>query len=132
MHQQTETLDAYAASDRRMSLRAPLIVQRVRLDDDRRTFFGYAKNVSRGGLFIGTTNPKGVGSRFLVDIPLPEPINRQVRCKCEVVWQRPWSSRGKLEPGMGLRFVDLPETAASEIDEWIRTSDGVRRVGAGQ
>jgi uncharacterized protein (TIGR02266 family) len=109
-------------ADRRRSLRSPLIVQRVRAQDERRTFFGYATNISSGGLFIGATNPKEVGSRFLIQIPLPQPIGRDVHCQCEVVWRRPWQSRMLHEPGMGLRFIDLPDQDREAIDRWIEAS----------
>jgi uncharacterized protein (TIGR02266 family) len=108
-------------ADRRRTLRRPLIVQRVKAEDERRTFFGYASNISSGGLFIGTANPKDVGSRFVVEIPLPEPIARQIRCSCEVVWMRPWQKRMSHEPGMGLRFLDLAEGDRDAIDRWIES-----------
>ncbi len=113
--------------DRRRTLRSPLIVQRVREADSRRTFFGYAANISSGGLFIGTALPKEVGSHFEVEIPLPQPINREVRCHCEVVWRRPWEARMTFEPGMGLRFLDLPDEDREAIDRWIE-SHGEREV----
>jgi uncharacterized protein (TIGR02266 family) len=108
-----------AQVDRRRTLRSPLIVQRVRSLDDRRTFFGYATNISSGGLFIGAANPKEVGCRFSVEIPLPRPIDRIVRCSAEVVWRRPWAARMTHEPGMGLRFLDLPDEDRDAIERWI-------------
>ena len=107
--------------DRRRTLRRPLIVQRVKAQDDRLAFFGYATNISSGGLFIGTANPKNVGSRFTVEIPLPAPIDREIRCSCEVVWTRRWQKRMDHEPGMGLRFLDLPESDRDAIDHWIES-----------
>lgn len=115
--------------DRRRSLRAPLIVQRVRLTEERSSFFGYAKNISRGGLFIGATSPKEPGSQFQVEIPLPEPLDRTVHCTCEVMWCRQWSKGSTLEPGMGMRFLDLPEEEAEAIDHWIEESRRRQRLG---
>jgi uncharacterized protein (TIGR02266 family) len=104
----------------RRDLRAPLIVYRLRFDDGRRTFFGYSKNISRGGLFIATVNPREPGSRFEVEIPLPAPLSRTVRCTCEVVWNRQFERGVAFEPGMGLKFIDLPEEAAAVIDTWAK------------
>ena len=105
----------------RKSLRAPLIVLKVKLDDGRKCFFGYTKNISRSGIFIATVNPKEPGSRYQVEIPLPEPINRTLRCTCEVVWKRLYTKGSPYEPGMGLRFTDLEEDLAEAIDRWVRS-----------
>ena len=122
MSKRPETPDPRASQDRRKFLRAPLIVQRVRVTEDSRTFFGYAKNISRGGLFISATRPKEIGRRFSLEIPLPEPFDHTVRCKCEVVWRQPWSTDSTLQPGMGVKFLDLPEEEAESINRWIEES----------
>ena len=122
MEDHSETRTTPVGPDRRRNLRVPLIIQRVRVEDDRRTFFGYAKNISSGGLFIGAAAPKEVGSRFLVEIPLPKQLDDEVRCQCEVVWSRPWVSGMTLEPGMGIRFIDLPDREKQAIDRWIATT----------
>lgn len=109
---------------KRKSLRSPLIVLRVKLDDGRKTFFGYAKNISRSGLFIATVNPREPGERFHVELALPAPLGRSVQCDCEVVWKRLYSKGSSHEPGMGLRFIDLPEEMADVIDRWVRAELG--------
>lgn len=107
-------------ADLRQYLRAPLIIQKVHLDTDRTVFFGYSKNISCSGLFIATTNPIEVGERINLEIPLPEPIGGTVRCCCEVVWKRPLGKHLPFEPGIGLKFIDMPPELAKEIDQWIR------------
>jgi uncharacterized protein (TIGR02266 family) len=108
----------------RRNLRSPLLVLRVRLDDGRKTFFGYAKNIGRGGIFIATVNPKEPGTRFQVEIPLPAPLCRNLQCFCEVVWKRDFSPNSLYEPGMGLKFIDLPDEHAVRIDQWVREVQG--------
>jgi uncharacterized protein (TIGR02266 family) len=103
----------------RRNLRAPLLVLKVKVDDGRKVFFGYAKNISRSGLFIATTNPREPGTSFQVEIPLPPPVNRKLICTCEVVWKRDFSPKAIYEPGMGLKFLDLPEAQAEEIHRWV-------------
>ncbi len=110
-------------ADQRKNLRSPLLVVKVRIDDGSRTFFGYTKNISRSGLFIGTVNPREPGSRFQVEIPLPHPLEQQVQCSCEVVWQRQYRKSSPYEPGMGLRFVDLPSETAEAIERWVKQND---------
>jgi len=109
-----------SSGDQRKSLRSPLLVLKVKVDSGRKSFFGYAKNISKSGMFIATTNPRDAGSRFQVEIPLPTPLNRTVDCTCEVVWNRQFSRKSEQEPGMGLRFCDLEETIARDIDTWVR------------
>jgi len=107
-------------TDKRRNLRAPLLVRKVRLEEDRKVFFGYGKNLSRGGIFIATVNPLEPGTRVTVELPLPPPLTGEVLCRCEVVWNRPFRAASPLEPGMGLRFLDLPADAGSLIDGWAR------------
>jgi len=106
---------------KRKALRRPLIVLRARLENDRKSFFGYAKNISRGGMFISSVNPYDPGSRFKVEFPLPEPCRNIVACQCEVVWKRNFEPRGRHEPGMGLRFTDIPDDQADVIDAWVHS-----------
>nr|WP_320114181.1 PilZ domain-containing protein [uncultured Desulfuromonas sp.] len=114
--QQPEQPDA----DKRTKLRAPLMIKKIRLDDGEKAFFGYSTNLSCSGLFISTVNPAEPGSRFQIEIPLPPPINRDIRCQCETVWKRSYSPKNPYEPGMGLRFIDLSEEDKQEIDAWVR------------
>jgi len=107
--------------DQRRELRSPLLVQNVKVEPaGQKAFFGYAKNISRSGMFIGTTNPKEPGSQFNVEIPFPAPIATTITCACEVVWQRNFSRKSQYEPGMGLKFVDLPKELAERIDAWVK------------
>ncbi len=109
-------------ADQRKNLRSPLLILKVKLDDGDRTFFGYAKNISKSGLFIATVNPHEPGSRFQIEVPLPEPMRTSVQCGAEVVWKRHYTRGGPYEPGMGLRFLDLPQGVAESIDGWIKDS----------
>jgi uncharacterized protein (TIGR02266 family) len=108
----------------RKSLRSPLIVLRVKLDDGHKSLFGYAKNISRSGFFIASVKPREPGEHFQVELVLPAPIGRSVQCSCEVVWKRLYSKGSSYEPGMGLRFLDLPEDIAEAIDRWVAAEIG--------
>jgi len=108
-----------SAQDQRTSLRVPITVTRVSENGEPTTFFGYAKNISRSGMLIGATNPKEPGGQYDLVFQLPQPIDRMVRCQCKVVWSRRWSKNGCHKPGMGLRFLDLPEDTARALDDWV-------------
>jgi uncharacterized protein (TIGR02266 family) len=109
-------------ADKRKNLRSPLLILKVKIDDGDKVFFGYAKNISKSGLFISTVNPQEPGSLFKIEVPLPEPLNSSVQCEAEVVWKRHYTRGGPYEPGMGLRFLDISDEVADSIDEWIKSS----------
>ena len=113
--------------DRRRNLRKPLLVQRVRLDDGRRVFFGYAKNISQSGMFIATVNPRCRGEQFDVEMTLPAPLEMTLSCRCEVIWTRDFRKSSELEPGMGLRFLDLPEETMAKIETWIEADEAPQK-----
>lgn len=108
--------------DLRKNLRAPLIVQKIRIDGEPPGFFGYSKNISRSGMFIATTNPITPGEQVNLDFQLPPPFKGTVRCCCEVVWKRPHGTHLPFEPGMGIKFVDMPDDISEKIDKWIKES----------
>jgi len=104
--------------DRRKYLREPIIIFKVTEEDERRYLFGYAKNISRGGLFISSINPRKSGERFHITFEIPR-TDIRVRCLCEVVWTRKYDPGSKLEPGYGIRFLDLPDETAEAINRWV-------------
>jgi hypothetical protein len=116
----TETSQPQSSADSRHNLRIALLIKKVKLEDNRRVFFGYATNISCSGFFISSVNPAPLGSRFTVEISLPEPLKRTICCKCETIWRRTFSLTSTDEPGMGLRFIDLDENTQDKIDEWIQ------------
>jgi len=112
-------------TEQRRSLRVPLIVEKLPCGDGRKTFFGYARNLSPGGLFIATVSPREPGEQFDLQVTLPASARFTLRCRCEVVWKRHFARGGKSEPGMGLRFLDLPRETAEALELWLR------RLGSG-
>jgi len=110
--------DADIQKSKRRDLRAPLIVQKIKIEDGQKVFFGYSKNISRSGLFIASINPLEPGTQVEVEVPLPSDVNRTVHCSCEVIWKRRFAKKSIHEPGMGLKFLDIPEDLAAELDSW--------------
>ena len=105
--------------NKRRATRTPLIVEKIPCADGQKTFFGYAKNISRGGLFIATLNPREQGEEFMLELTLPTKPKHKVSCRCEVVWKRLYKRKSVHEPGMGLHFLDLTDTDGDRIDEWV-------------
>ena len=122
--------DSHEASkpDSRKLLSKPITVLNATNDNGHRTFFGYAKNISRSGMMIGTTNPRELGTKYRLEIPLPEPVNMTAVCDCEVVWTKVWEKGRCYDPGMGLRFIDLPSDVASATEDWIERESMARML----
>ena len=106
--------------NKRHTTRSPLIVEKIPCGDGQKTLFGYAKNLSRGGLFIATVKPREPGEEFMIELTLPTKPQFTFRCRCEVVWKRHFQRKSSLEPGMGLRFLDITDSDGSRVDEWVK------------
>lgn len=113
--------DSPPQQDQRRQLRVPMIVEKISCSDGHKTFFGYASNISCGGVFIATVNPREPGDQFALHMTLPagEPITLQ--CRCEVVWKRHFKQGGKYVPGMGLRFLDLAPDSTALLERWLQS-----------
>jgi Tfp pilus assembly protein PilZ len=107
-------------ADARTKLRAPMIIQKILIDGDCPSFFGYIENISKSGIFIASTNPILPGEQINLTFQLPPPLKGTVCCICEVVWKRPLGSHLPFEPGMGMKFIDLPDVTGRQIDNWIK------------
>ena len=105
-------------SDERKDLRSPLIILKVSEDGTREHLFGYARNISRSGLFITSINPRKPGEQCVISFKIPNSPTG-VRCRCEVIWMRNFQRKSKHEPGFGVRFLDLPEDSAQAIEHWV-------------
>lgn len=82
-------------------------------------YFQRAANLSEGGIFLERTIPHPVGTRVTLEFTLPgdaEPI----RVHAEIVNAATVES----EPGMGLRFVDVPPALAERIRGYVARAQG--------
>jgi len=118
--EQTEPTSDKPQADQRRNLRAPLLTLKIKLGEGRKYFFGYAKNLSRSGLFVATLKPLSPGEQVLVEFPLPEPLSEVIQCRCEVVWTRAYQRHSPYDPGMGLKFIDPDPDIARLIDAWVK------------
>ncbi|MFZ3072677.1 MAG: PilZ domain-containing protein [Thermodesulfobacteriota bacterium] len=104
--------------DRRKEVRRHLLVLRVCGENDN-IFFGYAKNLSRGGLFIATVNPRKIGDEFVISFKLQDSGEKAV-CRCRVTWVREYNPKTNSEPGMGIHFIDMEQEIKNKIEEWVK------------
>ncbi|MEK7772763.1 MAG: PilZ domain-containing protein [Deltaproteobacteria bacterium] len=105
-------------SERRKHLRKQLIVLQVKGTDKKGVFFGYAKTIGSGGMFIASVNPRQVGEEFEITFR-PDGDDKDIRCRCVVVWRREYEPH-KQEPGIGIRFLSLNDEDKMRIEELIK------------
>jgi|YNPNPStandDraft_1061719.scaffolds.fasta_scaffold91311_2 uncharacterized protein (TIGR02266 family) len=106
--------------ERRKELRSPLRVVRMKVETNQDVFFGYANNISAGGLFISTVNPRDIGERFKLKFKLPG-TTKEIVVTAEVVWKRTYSQSEEYEPGMGIKFVEISEEDAEAIRRFVNS-----------
>ncbi len=77
----------------------------------------YALNISRGGIFVRTLDPKPVGTDVTLDIAI-ESGDRVVHGKGVVAWTAAPSAPGEEahEPGMGIKFTELDGESRALVD----------------
>ena len=104
--------------ERRIGPRRPLVVRQVRLEASHEIFFGYAVNISAGGLYIQTANPKPQGTEFVLRFNLPGDENA-IQCRAVVVWSRQYHSESSPRSGMGIKFIEMTDEDAKRVREFV-------------
>ncbi|MFQ5479945.1 MAG: PilZ domain-containing protein [Thermodesulfobacteriota bacterium] len=107
-------------ANRRVNLRSQLLVLKIKGEDSCGVFFGYAKTIGRGGMFIASVNPREVGEQMEISFMLPG-LSKETRCGCEVVWRRGLEPGFRAEPGMGIRFTSIAPEVADGIESMVRS-----------
>ncbi len=108
-------------SDRRHEERAPieLKVEYQRLNA---FFYDYTKNISRGGTFIRTNRPLGIGTLFVFKLMVPT-LEEALVLRGEVRWIRNQSDPDDADPtqgpGMGIRFIFDDESQREQVEQLV-------------
>jgi type IV pilus assembly protein PilZ len=78
-------------------------------------FADYTKNISRGGTFIKTEKPLGIGTEFVFKLRIPG-LEQPLPLRGRVQWVvHPEQSTSEQEPGMGIGFVWENEAEREKI-----------------
>jgi type IV pilus assembly protein PilZ len=78
------------------------------------------KNLSIQGIFVETKTPVEFGTRLTLRFNLPISGN-MISADGVVVWSNPYREGAEnLNPGMGVRFVDLSEEALQKLTDLVR------------
>lgn len=115
--------EAQDAQNRREHPRAPieLKVEYKRLNS---FFADYTKNICKGGTFIRTKKPLGIGTEFVFKLVVPG-LEEPLALRGEVRWVKregepsPEGVPPDHEPGMGIRFLYRDEEERRRIEETV-------------
>jgi type IV pilus assembly protein PilZ len=67
-------------------------------------FADYAKNISRGGTFVATTEPLPPNTEFVLSLAVPE-LEEPLQLRAKVMWTTAPEVASKVHPaGMGIQF----------------------------
>ena len=111
-----ETIEL-SSDPRRAHERAEMRID-VTFEGDHNFFNGFSENISEGGLFVATYNLMKAGAQIALEFTLPG-SERTIKCTGEVRWTRVYSESSDSPPGMGIKFVDLSESDAAFIHEFV-------------
>ena len=94
---------------------------RVEIDEREPQRFLSSINISEGGIYLLTHTPLPEYTRLHLTFTLPGDAD-SIRIAGVVVRTTPLGARLETEPGMGLRFIDLPEETRSRIRNFVQWS----------
>ena len=87
--------------------------------------FAYLQNISEMGIFIRTDHPAPVGTRLRLRFQVEPRSNSDIdplTLDGEVTWINPLRVTGdNLNPGMGVRFIELSPDKREEVVGLVRT-----------
>jgi uncharacterized protein (TIGR02266 family) len=106
-------------SDLRAAARVEVDIH-VDCRDEKNFLFASIRNMSVLGVFIETRAPMPVGTMLRLDFVIPL-SGAAVSARGLVVWTNPYrEGEENLNPGMGIRFVELDDTTRDQVVELIR------------
>jgi uncharacterized protein (TIGR02266 family) len=115
--QGTIILKEEAGIDRRKDER---VETRVRVEFEEE-YWGFTKNLSRGGAFILTPDPLELGDEFLLKLFMPDG-GEPIESTCKVIWTNKYGKETKdLRQSMGIKFLRLQPEAQKRIEEHIKS-----------
>jgi len=97
----------------------------INFESETNFYNGFTENISTGGLFIATYDLQPMGYRMKVEFSLP---NRKDNVSVEGVvrWIRDYNpTTPDMIPGMGLKFDQLSERDARDINEFIKLKEPI-------
>jgi type IV pilus assembly protein PilZ len=84
--------------------------------------FAYIKDISAMGIFIRTHAPEPAGTRLNLRFT-PPGFGERLELEGVVIWVNPYrpGDSENLNPGMGIKFVDLEPEQRARLTEFVKT-----------
>jgi type IV pilus assembly protein PilZ len=102
-------------TDRRARGRTPIELK-VTYRRKNAFFADYAKNISRGGSFIGTDKPLDVGTEFIFALEVPG-LAEPIKLRGRVIWTTSLEDATRANPaGMGIEFQYRNDEERREVE----------------
>jgi uncharacterized protein (TIGR02266 family) len=115
--QGTITLKEEPGMNRRQDERVETIV-RVEFEEQ---YWGFTKNLSKGGAFILTPDPMDLGEEFFMKLHMPDG-GEPIEVTCKVVWTNKYGKETHdMRRGMGIKFLRLQPKIQDRIEEYIKS-----------
>jgi len=109
------------ARDRRQ---APRVLVNLEVDygNEDNFLFAYIKDISATGIFVRTNSPEEPGTSLNVRFT-PSTPGDVLDIEGEVIWVNPFrpGRRDNLNPGMGIRFIELTDDQRRRLTEFVTT-----------
>jgi uncharacterized protein (TIGR02266 family) len=113
-------VQAMTANDKRAERRVPVALRiRLRYSDVDQFISKFAINISRGGMFLSSRNPKPIGTHLHFEMRLADdsPV---IEGTGEVRWIREYDRHQPSQPhGMGIRFFELKPESQGVLERII-------------
>ncbi len=115
--QGTITLKEEPGINRRQDERVETIV-RVEFEEQ---YWGFTKNLSKGGAFILTPDPMDLGDEFFMKLHMPDG-GGPLEMTCKVVWTNKYGKESHdMRRGMGIKFLRIQPEIQKRIEEYIKS-----------
>jgi type IV pilus assembly protein PilZ len=111
-----------STTNRRRYPRAPLsLLVQFRFNTVQEFMMEYATNISIGGMFIRTTEPREIGTLIYFQFTLKDG-SKLIEGLGRVTWVSkydPENTSGEQEPGMGLEYVNVDEESMTLVEQIV-------------
>ena len=90
----------------------------VDMTSEHNFFTGFSEDLSEGGVFICTYQPRAIGEHLAIAFRLPGD-DTPIRAVVEVKWMREQNVEGNVPPGIGASFVDVTPEDRARIERFV-------------